>query len=162
MDKILKIIAGFMIVLGVVSGFFLLVSKKITTNPSAQKIPTENVSQPPVKAPVDTAPSAKKPKTLIPDRTALLNSQWLKCKEGLLASNTLYWDIKLTESIPVSGTYAKGFLNSKDDRLVRIIIKPEAENSEKIKARLVVGKNAFLRGNCIGVATDGAVVFQAF
>ena len=92
-----------------------------------------------------------------------VNSQWSQCKAKTLAANTdLFWSVKVTEAIPLKGTYAKGNLIGDVKMPVHIIVRSDSKIADKIKAMLVVGKTAFLRGTCSEVAADGSVVFQAF
>jgi len=70
--------------------------------------------------------------------------------------------LQIAEGIPVGGTYAKGNLFGDAAFPIHVIVKNDSAIAAKIKAMLVVGKATFLRGTCTDVATDGAVVLQAF
>lgn len=109
------------------------------------------------------APAAKTVPASVVDRKVLNKTQWNQCKGKTLAKTTnLIWTVQITEGIPAKGTYAKGNLNGDVTLPVHVIIKSDSTAIDKIKNMLVVGKNAFLRGNCTDVATDGSVVLQAF
>jgi hypothetical protein len=189
MQKGVKIFLGIVIGLAVLSGVFLLVAKKKTpTAPTTQTQKatpdvknstvtpsTNNINSqlPQAVAPQKTTPSVSVPKTkpLIAkplivsaqDRKALIRSQWTQCKAKTFSATTnLMWNVQITEGIPAKGTYAKGKLDGDTAFPVHVIIKTSSTIAGKIKTMLVVGKNAFLRGTCTDVATDGAVVVQVF
>lgn len=158
MPKQIKILAGLIVFLGVISGIFLLTAKRKTPSPVAPKTVQQNRPAAPV-----AKKAAPKNDQAAQERKKLAVSDWQKCKEKTLASDSgLIWGIQISEGIPVGGTYAKGVLNNDGNFPVRVIIKSDSPNAEKIKSLLVVGKMPLLRGNCTDVAPDGAVVFQAF
>jgi cytoskeletal protein RodZ len=142
-----------------------------TTPVSNNNLPVVDSTVPIVKAPVANpavttpAPAAKAapaPASAV-DRKALNKTQWTECKAKTFVKTTnLIWTVQITEGIPAKGGYAKGNLNGDATLPVHVIIKSDSAVTDKIKGMLVVGKNAFLRGNCTDVATDGAVVLQAF
>ncbi len=163
MSKGIKITLGVLISLAVVSGIFLLTSKK-KASPTAQtnktvattaKTAPKNNPQPVKKAPAPkTDPAAAK---------AAVSNQWQQCKsKTLAASQTLFWNVQISESIPAGGTYAKGTLDNNSAQPVHVIIKSGIANADQLKQRLVVGKTVILRGTCTDVATDGSAVLQAF
>jgi len=179
MNKALKIIMGVVIFLGILSGAFLLFAKKSTAPVATPKtiqasapvnsltpLPTQDTA---AKSKTDTAlppvttPAAKTPIAKTVDKKTIVQSQWTKCanKTAAVATN-LMWSVQITEAIPAGGTYAKGNLYGDIAFPVHITIKPDSAIAAKIKAMLVVGKTAFLRGTCGEVAIDGSVVLQAF
>lgn len=179
MDKNLKIMMMVVVVLGIISGAFLLFAKKTkapvavpkTVQTTAQvksltPLPVEQDAAAQKKqatAQVPTTPQAKKPQASVQDQKALAASQWTQCKAKTFAATTnLFWSVQIAEGIPTGGAYAKGTLNGNVALPVRVIIKSDSKIVDKIKAMLVVGKSAFLRGNCTDVTADGAVVLQAF
>jgi hypothetical protein len=180
MDKRIKIVLIVIIFFGVISGIFLLFAKKKpavvpapkTVQSSAQVkslTPASNQQKSariPKASPSTQAGLPKtEPSTQVnpQDRKLIVAKQWKDCKEKTITANTnLLWSVQITEGIPAKGTYAKGNLNNDTVMPVHVIIKSDSTIIEKIKAMLVVGKTAFLRGTCTEVATDGSVVLQAF
>ena len=113
----------------------------------------------------EVAPTAKPavPVAKTQDTKALTFNQWQQCKSKAIAADVkLLWNVKILEAIPTGGTYAKGSLNGDVAFPVRVVIKTDSQLKDKILSMLVVGKNAYLRGNCTEIAADGAVVLQAF
>ncbi|NTW27321.1 MAG: hypothetical protein HGA36_03285 [Candidatus Moranbacteria bacterium] len=191
MDKRIKIMLVVVLILAAISGTFLLFARKkpITQAPktvaasapvktltpaqtavpsttAAPTTPTQGEGLPQTAPPAVGAAKTVTPvaeKVAAPDRKILTSSEWSQCKAKTLAASTnLMWSVQITEGIPTGGTYAKGNLNGDAAFPVRITIKSDSTIIDKIKAMLVVGKTAFLRGNCTGVETDGAVMLQAF
>lgn len=191
MDKRIKIVVAFVALLGILSGIFLLFSKKKpapvaapkTVQASAQVKPFDqsatqqnNNTQAATNnqaaqsglpqqtiTPQATTPQAVASQSKVADRKALISSQWSQCKSKTIAADTkLFWNVQITEGIPAGGTYAKGNLDSDTAFPVNVIIKKDSQIADKIKAMLAVGKMVFLRGTCTDVATDGSVVLQAF
>jgi len=192
MKKRLIIIAIVALVsLALASGIFLLVVKKQTPAPQASKVsttqalPFDDKSVATKSAQVATAGKVsnsqedivpvKKSTTIEPttqptgsqltqqDRKALIRKQWMDCKAAKINANVnLLWNVQIYEGIPAGGTYAKGLLDSDQLFPVRVIIKSGSQIAAKIKQMLVPQKIAFLRGNCTGITTDGAVILQAF
>ena len=166
MNKGIKIVMGVVVFLGILSGAFLLFAKKKTVAPVVAPKTVQATAQ--VKSP--SSPQQNKtavPKEVSPEkiaeRKALLRTQWTQCKDRTITANaSLLWNVQITEGIPAGGTYAKGNLDNDSNFPVRVIVRPDSQNIEKIKALLVVGKMAILKGTCTEVATDGAVVLQAF
>jgi hypothetical protein len=164
MNKGIKIIAGIMIFLGVISLIFLLTAKNKTQNIVKSKtvpLATAQVNR----DMASTQPSAKTAPSQadVQAKKALAQNQWQQCKDKtLLQKAVLFWNIKVFEGIPAGGTYAKGTLNSDPAFPVRVTIKTDGQFADKINALLVPGKNAALRGTCVDVATDGAVILQTF
>lgn len=166
MNKALKIFIWVVVILGVLAGIFLLTAKKKPQVKTPTKVSQTIQQAAPVSKPVVT------PKTTVPapattstaeQRKALIRSQWTQCKNKTLTGETnLFWNVNIIESIPTGGTYAKGNLDNDSVYPVHVIIKSDSQNAEKIKAMLVVGKTAFLRGTCNDVAVDNAVVLQVF
>ena len=173
MSKGIKIFLGVLILLSILSGAFLLFAKK---RPAASPTTQVKKSAPVVKNSTVTTPivnnaSKNKPaptKVATPivntqDKTKLAATQWAQCKAKTLTLTTeLMWNVQITEGIPTKGTYAKGNLNGDKALPVHVIVKADSKIADKVKLMLVVGKNAILRGNCTEIATDGAVVVQAF
>lgn len=171
MNKGLKIFVWVVAILGLLSLIFLMTSKKkptVTTARPSQKTATKVANPQPVQAapkveaqvPAQTSAQAQ---AAADARKKLIRDQWTLCKAKTLASNTnLFWNIQISEAIPQGGTYAKGNLDNDPAYPVHVIIKSDAQNPDQIKARLAVGKVAFVRGTCTDVATDGSVVLQAF
>lgn len=161
MNKGIKIFIIVMATMGFLSLIFLLTSKKRpvkavnnTSKTIVSKIPASKTSGPKT---VSTS-SAKKAKSKVD-----VSQQWQQCKNKTLdQSRILFWNIQITEAIPQGGTYAKGYLNGDQNFLVDVIIKADSQIKEKINKLLVVGNKAMIRGNCVNVAADGAVVLQAF
>jgi hypothetical protein len=168
MDRRIKIALSVVVVLAVVAGIFLLTSTKKPKINVSTKIPANvQVSQTQVVTKTEATPQVAQPSQDSEEgrakRAALKRSQWQQCKEKTFSKDTnLFWNIQITEAIPAGGTYAKGFLDSDTSFLVHVIIKADAAFPGKIKEQLAVGKIAIVRGNCIDVASDGAVVIQAF
>lgn len=186
MDKRIKIVLGIVVFLGILSGAFLLFAKKkptaTTTAVKTVQASAQVKSLTPSTTSQDTAaqttanqtaqtglpqqvatPQAVAPQATVANRKALIASQWKQCKDKTIAANTnLFWNVQITEGIPTGGTYAKGNLDNNTAFSVNVIIKKDSQIADKIKAMLVVGKMAFLRGNCTDVAKDGSVVLQAF
>jgi len=172
MDTKIKIVLGFVIFLGVVSGAFLLFAKKKpapvavapktiqasaevkSLNPAVSN-PNQNKTIEPKKAPIAQETSE--------ERKKLVRSQWEQCKNKTMTPSTnLFWSVQITEGIPTGGTYAKGNLDNDTAYPVRVIVKSDSQIADKIKTMLVVGKKAFLRGTCTEVAPDGSIVLQSF
>lgn len=184
MNKRLKIVLGFVIFLGILSGAFLLFAKKkeaplatpkvvtasapvnsLTPLPAQQNKTTGEKTNPTVQSglPPVAVPAAKAPAVKTVDKKTIVQSQWTKCKNKTLPTSTnLFWNVQITEGIPINGTYAKGNLYNDVSFPVHVIVKADSAITDKIKAMLVVGKAAFLRGTCTDVAADGSVVLQAF
>ena len=160
MNKGIKIFAGVAVFLGVLSLIFLLTAKKKTPATST-KTTTRTTSQntnktttPVKKVPAQQTTQAKK---------ELTSSQWQQCKNNTMAANTtLFWNVQISEGIPVGGTYAKGTLNNDAAFPVQITIKSGSQLTGEIKNVLVVGKSPNIRGTCKDVAADGSVVLEAF
>lgn len=184
MSKRLKIILGIIIFFAVMGGVYLLIAKKKTTpvatsktvQSSAQVKPLNQAlsSQSSVVAPKVTA-KKKKPATTVATskttttatttqaRKTLIRSQWNQCKAKTMPLTTnLFWNVQISQAIPAGGTYAKGNLDNDIAFPVRVIVKTDSQITARIKSMLVVGKSAFLRGNCTDFATDGSVVLQVF
>ena len=125
-----------------------------------------NQAKPPAPAhAVSSNPTATLPvlNSGIKTKNALLTTQWQQCKGKTMAANTNFlWNVQINEGIPAGGTYAKGNLNGDATLPVRVIISANSTIKDKISQMLAVGKTAFLRGTCTGVATDGSVILQAF
>lgn len=183
MSKGLKIFVGVVVSFGILSGIFLLIAKKknstaakttqVKTLPQAknQTLPAKKTPATPSSAlPASTPDLSNKTEqpptssqTVAQDPKAAAKSQWTGCKNKTNTAGTnLFWPVQVFEGIPIGGTYAKGNLNGDSSAPVRVIVKKDSQNSEAIKAALVVGKSAVLRGTCTSVAADGAVVFEAF
>lgn len=180
MDKRIKILLIVAVILGIIAGAFLLFAKKKplpvaapkTVQATAQVKPSSTIPAKQDKAAIpknDLSTQAGLPPVqestpvAAQDRKILTQKQWIDCKGKTIAVNTnLTWSVQITEGIPAGGTYAKGNLDGDNTLPVHVIIKSDSKLADKIKAMLVVGKTAFLRGNCTDVATDGSVVLQAF
>jgi hypothetical protein len=149
MSKGLKIFAGILVFLGVLSLIFLLTAKnRAQTAASSKTVSVKKV----------TAQDTTQAKL-----QANIRSQWQKCKaKTMAAGTTLLWNVQISEAIPQGGGYAKGALDNDPSFLVHVTIKAGAQFTDKIKALLVVGKMANLRGTCTDVASDGSVVLEAF
>lgn len=175
MSKTLKIFVGVVVFLGVLSGAFVLFAKKKPQTTDKVRISqTQNKTTNPVQkafeTPVattapnaNTNPEAQATQDNIQKRKTLIRSQWTQCKERIFPADTnLFWNVQIIEGIPVGGTYAKGNLDNDSAYPVRVIIKTDSQDIEKIKEKIIVGKTAFLKGTCTDVAPDGAVILQAF
>lgn len=166
----IKIFVGIIVMLGILSMIFLVTSKKKPIKRVNTQTQTQAVANPQPNKTIKTeAPAANgnniqtAPKITEQQRIANVKSQWEKCKNSTLPVDTkLFWKIQVTEAIPAGGTYAKGFLENDQALPVHVIIKSDSQITDKIKGMLVVGKDAFVRGNCTSVASDGSVVLQAF
>lgn len=159
MPKTLKILAGIIIFLGILSGIFLLTAKKKTStnliNQTRQK--NEQTSAVPQKVATNSAAQSGE------EKKKLATNQWQQCAQKKLNAETkLFWSVQIIEGIPEGGTYAKGVLSKNVALPVHITIKGGSANVDKIKQLLVVGKIPTLRGSCVDVTTDGAVVLEAF
>lgn len=160
MHKAIKIFVGVVVFLGIISGIFLLTAKKKTAAVEPSKTAQSKMQATPT--PKKVAPAKPKAQDA-QERRNLAAFQWQQCKDKTSpAQANLIWDVQIIEGIPEGGTYAKGMLNNDATLPVRVIVKPDSQNVEKIKSLLIVGKIQLLRGNCADVAPDGAVVFQAF
>ena len=114
MDTKIKIVLGFVIFLGVVSGAFLLFAKKKpapvavapktiqasaevkSLNPAVSN-PNQNKTIEPKKAPIAQETSE--------ERKKLVRSQWEQCKNKTMTPSTnLFWSVQITEGIPTGGT----------------------------------------------------------
>lgn len=125
-----------------------------------QQLPNQSVETKNDQA-VQTGPQTA-PKQTLDQKKQQMMSQWEKCKSSNIASGEkLTWIVKITEGIPMGGTYAKGYLEQQSYP-VQITISSESEISSKINELLTPGKNAILRVTCKGVATDGSVMVQAY
>ena len=177
MDKRIVIVVGFAAVLGLGAGAFLFFGKKkpavIQTPSAGLPVQVDNKASAPNTttktmpgATTKAKPAAPKTSTTTSTTQAAKEkavSQWQACKaKTTVAGTNLFWSVQISEGIPAGGTYAKGNLNGDKNYPVRVIIKSDSKIAAQIKARLIVGKAAFLRGNCSEVATDGAVILQAF
>lgn len=178
MSKALKIFVGVVVFLGILSGAFVLFAnkKKPQTTDKVKISQTQNKTASPVQkvseAPVATSTpntntnantEAQTSQDNIQKRKTLIRLQWTQCKEKTLpASTNLFWNVQIIEGIPAGGTYAKGSLDNDPAYPVRVIIKSDSQDIEKIKGKLIVGKVAFLKGACADVALDGSVILQAF
>jgi hypothetical protein len=150
MNKAVKIFVIVVVSLGILSAIFLLTAKK-------KPLPKNSTQVSQTKKPI------AKPNANPQDQKAKILSQWNQCKnKTMLASTALLWNVFVVEGIPTEGTYAKGYLENNVTLPVRIIVKAETSNTEKIKTLLTVGKTVKLRVNCTDVAQDGAVIVQAF
>lgn len=154
MSRGLKIFAGIMVFLGVLSLIFLLTVKKKT--PVAKIKQTVQKSAPVKKVAVKQAAPNKADAQKMKD-------QWQQCKnKSMVAGTTLFWKAQISEAIPAGGTYAKGALVNNADFPVHVIIKSGSQITGAIRNMLVVGKSPIIRGTCTDVAADGAVVLEAF
>lgn len=168
MGRGLKIFVGVVVFLGILSGIFLLTAKKKPTAKPVSK--TQTSAQTTAPKTVDAQQGSPAAGGVKAEKSSgsqtvseVSKSQWTECKNKTMATDkNLFWGVQIFEAIPAGGTYAKGNLNDNPEFPVRVIIKSDSANQEKIKGSLVVGKKAFLRGNCTAVADDGAVVLQAF
>ncbi len=180
MDKKIKILLSVVVFLGLISGVFLFFGKKKT----AVTAPVQNASvNKPVGAqvagglPAVSSPSTSKvqeQKAPILKKKAVstqisqtaaerMKNDWQACKNKTMeAGKALFWNLAILEEIPQGGTYAKGNIVGQKDFSVRITIKAGVADVEKIKSRIVLNKNSFLRGTCIGLAPDGAVAFETY
>jgi hypothetical protein len=167
MDKRIKIVLVVVVFLGIVSAAFLFFAKKpapVATAPKTIQATSEVKPLTPAPASqIQPSQSAGTQTAKLAERKSLLRSQWNQCKEKTLAATTnLFWSVQITEEIPAGGTYAKGNLDRDAAFPVHVIIKKDSQTIDKITAMLVVGKTAFLRGNCTDFAVDGSVVLEAF
>ena len=171
------IIVGIVALLGLAAGAFLLFGKKNPTanqpvNNTATGLPIQTGSKtlPQANGATSTVPKVeakpaapKTSATTVEAAKAKALSQWQACKaKTMVASTNLFWSVQIFEGIPQGGTYAKGNLNGDKNYPVHVVIKSDSKIADQIKSRLIVGKAAFLRGNCSEVATDGSVVLSAF
>ena len=93
----------------------------------------------------------------------LSSSQWQQCKnKSMAAGTTLFWNVQISEASSFGGYYAKGLLNNDSAYTVHITIKLDAQNPDQIKQKIIVGNVVLLRGNCVGIETDGSVMLEAF
>ncbi|KKQ61871.1 MAG: hypothetical protein UT03_C0004G0004 [Candidatus Moranbacteria bacterium GW2011_GWD2_38_7] len=168
MNTGLKIFIGVVAFLGFLSVIFLATAKNKNEIPKVrlqkQSIPVS--SQPTVVTPAVVSNNDKKTadvKDGEQDKSIYIRWQWNQCKNGSIAIGTkLLWNLQITEGIPAGGTYAKGFLDNDQSFPVRVTLKSDSQFLDKIKAMLIVGKTATLRGTCTEVASDGSVILQAF
>lgn len=184
MNKKLKIFLGVMVFLAMISGIFLIFSKKKTAanavphnaansqQDSGQHAATKQLGE-------NVNPTGKTTQPLKnldqqKNITSLSSSssqaeqdrmmiQWRACSQKAIKSNvTLYWSMNIVEAIPTNGTYARGSLNGRKGLPVKITIKSSASEAEKIRARILPGKDVILRGNCMGTTPEGLVTFEAY
>jgi hypothetical protein len=167
MNNALKIFIGVVVFLGILSGVFLLTAKKRPQTNVNTKL-SQTIKQP---APSNVAPPKTSTPAQVPtppanpqERKTLIRSQWSQCKDKTLPAGTiLTWNVKITEGLSADGTtFAKGNLDNDPAFPVNVTVKPESQNIEKIKPVLVAGKTAFLQASCVGIATDGSALIQAF
>ena len=176
MNNTLKIFVGIVILLGIVSGGFLLfVKNKKAATPATPKTIQASAT---VKS-LTPLPSQQNEKVAIPKKKSAATtndtqagtatpktsavSQWNECRAKTFPTTSEFlWSIQVIEAIPASGTYAKGNLNGDVKMPVHVIIKSDSKIVDKIKAMLIVGKRSLIRGNCTDVASDGSVLVQAF
>ncbi len=180
MNTALKVVLGVLIFLGLLSGAFLLFSKKKTpiaqptqksaTATTAKTVATATTQPETVNhlSPVQAADVAAQQNAAASATNDLANSQmradWQACSKGnSLAGKVLYWRFSISETIPTGGTYAKGAVLGQPVFPVHITVRPASPDAASIKSRLVVSNNLVgLRGVCNGIASDGSVNFDAF
>jgi len=167
MNKGIKILAGTMVFLGVISLIFLLTAKTAEKNSQTKVTPSKTIKQTGSKNTKQGASPVKKVavKQAVPIQADVQKrkDQWQQCKnKTIVANTTLFWNVQISEEIPVGGTYAKGALDNDATLPVHVIIKSGSQITGKIKSMLVVGKSPSIRGTCTDVATDGSVVLEAF
>ena len=161
MNKALKIFVGIVALLGFLSVIFLMTAKKKSLPINTAK----KISAPamPSQVTAPAVPTSQVSQISVQNQKALVSSQWQQCEtKAIDAGKNLFWNVGITEAVPAGGTYAKGNLENNPAQPVHIIVKPTSTVADKINQMLVVGKTAFLRGNCTDVATDGSVVLQVF
>jgi hypothetical protein len=190
MPKALKIISIIVVALGLFSGIYLLFAQKkqpiknqtnqqASVNANGQSslganierssdVPRNNQSQQTVdsKQIQDISSVNKTEETSVVstenDQKISIDDQWLNCKAGRISqTEELSWPVGIIEEIPVGGSYAKGYLIGDPNMVVQVYIKAGAD-SAKVFDQLVQGRTAFLKGNCIGSAPNGAAKLEAF
>ncbi len=171
MDNRIKIFLGVVIFLGLVSGVFLLFSKKKTVvAPTVQK----NVASQP-EAPVNHLNTVQASDVVAQQNATdasnadIANSQmkvdWQSCSKTTMSTRqSLYWRFKIVETIPQGGTYAKATVLGLQAFPVNIAVRAASPDAPMIKNRINagVGNTISLRGSCFGVSADGSVNFEAY
>ena len=162
MNRGIKIFACVAIFFGVLSLIFLLTAKKKPQTTSVKKT-TQTNSQNTKKTTVPVKKVTVKQAAPIQTDVQKRKAQWQQCKnKTMVAGTTLFWNMQISEAIPVGGTYAKGTLDNDAALPVHVIIKSGSQITGTIRNMLVVGKEPVIRGTCTDVATDGSVVLEAF